>query len=168
MLSNYSLIGYAKGANCTLVTADVEGIDQRITDLFEVVFCYGLLDRLADPEAALAILAKRCDGLFLLETCVAFGDHEAINPVEEDRNSPSQSFEGKGCRPTRPWIFARLKSLFPYVYVPRTQPVHEEFPLDWTAPPPESGLTRAVFIASRHPIANPILLDHLPSRQDRV
>lgn len=166
-LRTYRSIGYAKAANCTLVTADIEGIDRRIAATFEIVFCYGLLYHLADPEAALAALAKRCSGLFLLETCVAFGDHEAINPVDPDRNVPSQSFEGRGCRPTRPWIFNRLKSLYPHVYVPRTQPAHEEFPLDWAAPPPASGFTRAVFVASRQPLSNPVLLDALPARQER-
>jgi hypothetical protein len=153
MLRSYRAAGYAKGTNCTLVAVDIDSIDRRIAESFDIVFCYGLLDRLADPEAALGMLARRCDGLFLLETCVAFGDDEAVNPLDD------------GCRPTRAWLFHRLKSLFPYVYAPRTQPAHEEFPLDWTAPPP--GLARAVFVASRHPLASPLLLDELPARQTR-
>ena len=42
--------------------------------------------------------------------------------------------------------------------LPATQPAHEEFPLDWSAPPVQGiEYQRAVFIASRRPIANPVL-----------
>jgi hypothetical protein len=78
---------------------------------------------------------------------------------------PSQSVSGIGCRPTRPWLFKRLSQLFPHAYVPRTQPSHEDFPLDWSAPPNLARASRAVFIASRKPLDNPWLLDHLPDRQ---
>ena len=42
---------------------------------------------------------------------------------------------------------------------------HEDFPLDWTVPPPTSRESCAVFIASRQRLDNPLLLDHLPDRQ---
>ena len=127
---------------------------------------YGLLYHVSDPEVALSAMAQQCKGMLLLETCVSFGSHEAVNLVVEERTELTQSFEGPGCRPTRPWIYSRLKSLFPFVYVPTTQPAHEEFPLDWTSPPPDvSRLTRSVFIASRQPITNELLLDYLPNHQ---
>lgn len=59
------------------------------------------------------------------------------------------SFQGIGCQPTRPWVFSHQKTLFPYAYATKTQPAHEEFPLDWTPPPARNGLHRAVFVASR-------------------
>jgi hypothetical protein len=70
-----------------------------------------------------------------------------------------------GCRPTRPWVFNRLKRLFAHVYATKTQPAHEEFPLDWTVTPPKGVFHRAVFVASRRPLSKPLLLDHLPDRQ---
>lgn len=152
-------------ARSRLIQGDVESLDQLITDYFELVYCYGLLYHLRNPEGALTSIANRCRDLLLLETCVSFGTGEALNPVLESRSDPTQSFEGTGCRPTRQWVFNRLKSLFTHVYVPRTQPAHEEFPLDWTASWPSNLLSRAVFVASRLPIASPLLLDHLPDRQ---
>lgn len=59
---------------------------------------------------------------------------------------------------------SQLKALFAYVYVPRTQPAHEEFPLDWSGAQPLGRLTRATFVASRRPIKNEVLLDFLPDR----
>jgi len=159
--------GYAKAANARLVHAEMESVGQKITERFDIVYSYGLLYHVADPQAALNAMAERCADLLLLETCVSFGANEAINPTAEPQVDATQAIGGVGCRPTRPWILARLKTLFGYAYAPRTQPAHDEFPLDWTAASPK-GLTRAVFVASRRPLPNPNLLDHLPDRQTRI
>ncbi len=135
---------------------------------FDVVFCYGLLYHLTKPELALAYLAQQARGVLLLETCVSFGTHEAVNPTAE-LNFASQALDGLGCRPTRPWVWSTLKRLFPYVYVTLTQPEHEQFPLDWTAPGAcgrKHELARSVFVASRTPIVHPLLSDTLVTRHD--
>ena len=122
---------------------------------FDLVHCHGLLYHLSNPEPALEFLSSNCTAMLFLETCVSFGDSEEINPVHEDRMTLSQSYSGIGCRPTRPWIWERLKELFEFVYVPRTQPNLPEFPLDWTKPEEHRArFSRAVFIASRHEIDN--------------
>lgn len=160
---------YGKSENLTLVQTDAERIGTAITEVFEVVYCYGLLYHVADPKNILNLLAEKCSDLFLLETCVSFGDHEAINPVAEP-DAPSQAFHGAGCRPTRPFIFSALKELFPYVYIPKTQPSFELFPIDWTlsaSPVSPKTLSRAVFIASRNVLANELLVDHLTDHQER-
>ena len=98
------------------------------------------------------------------------GAHEAVNLVNEDIRDPTQAAHGMGCRPTRPWVFNSLKRLFSHVYITRTQPWHEEFPIDWRGAPPanNTGLYRSVFVASRRPIANTFLADHLVDVQERV
>jgi SAM-dependent methyltransferase len=156
--------GYRHAARSRLVLGDVESLDRLVTENFDIVYCYGLLYHLVDPERVLTAIAARCADLLLLETCVSLGSHEAVNSLSEPQADPTQSFQGTGCRPTRPWVFNRLKALFSHVYVPRTQPAHDEFPLDWTAPP-QAAYTRAVFIGSRREIANPLLLNYLPERQ---
>jgi SAM-dependent methyltransferase len=133
----------------------------------DVVYCYGLLYHLSKPAEAIRFMAESAGQLLLLETCVSFGEEEAINLVEEPRRSPSQATSGTGCRPTRLWILKQLARHFEHVYLPTTQPNHEEFPLDWTAPQAHSGLARAVFIASRTRLSNPLLVDQLPSHQRR-
>jgi hypothetical protein len=85
-------------------------MDRYITETFDIVYAYGVLYHLADPQAALEAMARRCGDLLLLETCVSFGANEAINPEPEPQSSASQSFQGMGCRPTRPWVFSRLTS----------------------------------------------------------
>lgn len=132
---------------------------------FDVVHCYGLLYHLNNPEPALDYMSHHCRHLLFLETCVSFGNEKAINRVQEKQGDFTQAVSGQGCRPTRPWLFEILKSMFDYVYVPTTQPNHDEFPLDWTAPEKHTAsFSRAVFIASRQPLQNEwlsaTLLDH--------
>jgi SAM-dependent methyltransferase len=157
--------GYTRTRHGRLITGNIESLDRLVSGTFDVVFCYGLLYHLKDPETMLAVMAARCTELLLLETCVSFGREEAINSLNEPVSDPTQAFDGNGCRPTRLWIFNRLKELFPYVYVPRTQPAHDEFPLDWTVPVATASYTRAIFIGARAPLNNPLLLDDLPDRQ---
>ena len=144
--------------------------DNETDDLgrFEIVYAYGLLYHLAEPRRAMARMSVWCSDLLLLETCVSLGVESAVNPVGEDAADPSQSVRGLGCRPTRRWVIEVLRSQFPHVAVPVTQPWHEEFPLDWSQPALSGRLTRAIFIASRRPIENPLLVKELPDRQTRA
>jgi SAM-dependent methyltransferase len=134
---------------------------------FDVVYCYGLLYHLTKPAEAIEFMARCCRRLLLLETCVSFGDDESVNPCVERVEVPSQSVRGRGCRPTRPWVFNALRRHFEHVYMPTTQPWHEEFPLDWTGPAPHGRLTRAVFVASRSPMENAVLVERIPAVQAR-
>jgi SAM-dependent methyltransferase len=156
--------GYTKTSKVRLVQGDAESLDAAVSDDFDIVYCYGLLYHLKNPAAALISMADRCRDLLLLESCVSFGDDEVVNEIREQSTDPTQSFRGCGCRPTRPWIMSQLKALFAYVYVPRIQPAHEEFPLDWSGAQSFGHLTRATFVASRNPIKNELLLDYLPDR----
>lgn len=156
--------GYFPAAKWNLIEADVNALNPTALGKFDIVYAYGIFYHLADPDGALKLFAAFCGDLLLLETCVSVGDYEAANIVTEPKEVQTQAFDGLGCRPTRPWIFNRLRALFPYVYVPKTQPVHEDFPIDWTVAP-KTELTRAVFIASRQPIDSPMLLSELPAKQ---
>jgi hypothetical protein len=82
---------------------------------------------------------------------------------------PTQALDGVGCRPTRRWVWDELQKHFAYVYLTRTQPWHEQFPIDWTAvrDAPHS-LIRAIFVASRRLIDNPMLSATLLDRQTRI
>jgi hypothetical protein len=134
----------------------------------QVVYCYGLLYHVQNPDFVLAHLSTLTTDLFLLETCVSFGEDLAINVVDEYVEDPTQALSGKGCRPTRPWLFAKLKNLFPYVYVTNTQPWHEEFPIDWNEElNPNAALSRSVFVASRQPLLLGSLSDELINIQTR-
>jgi hypothetical protein len=152
-------------------TLDVQllDLDPPATDpgSVDVVYCYGLLYHLSHPEAAIRYLSRSARELLLLETCVSLGSDEAVNLVQEQRTSPSQAVSGTGCRPTRAWIWARLREEFDFVYASATQPWHEEFPLDWNAPPPAGQLTRAVFVGARVPVEVDDLLSELPAVQRR-
>jgi SAM-dependent methyltransferase len=152
---------------------DVQFLDmdspQRIEGSpFDLVHCYGLLYHLSKPLAALKFLSENASRLMFLETCVSFGEGEDINLIGERQSAATQAFSGTGCRPTRTWLFRRLSELFEYVYVPRTQPCHVEFPLDWTVSANHRvELQRAVFIASRQRLDNDILSTSLVMQQNR-
>lgn len=151
--------------NVTLIEAPFEYLDD-VTDVFDLVHCYGFLYHVSDPERAIATLARRTDGFMVLETCVSMVDGSAINVIEEPAGNPSQAFDGKGCRPTRQWVMEALGRHFAHQYVTRTQPAHDEFPTDWSGPcTSRNGLTRAVFVGSHAPLDNPQLLKDLPNFQ---
>lgn len=131
-----------------------------LNETFDCVYCYGLLYHLNNPENALIFLTGHCSGVLLLETCVSSKNNVGENIINESSGDMSQAFYGKGCRPSRKWVWDKLNELMPYVYCTVTQPAHEEFPLDWSST--KTKLTRAVFIASRHKIVNPNLVMELP------
>ena len=130
---------------------------------FDVIYCYGLLYHLSNPQRALARLADVCDGQLLLETAVSPGTHDELLLVR-DPDAFNQAISGIGCRPTRLWILNRLKSLFGYGYIPRTQPDHVDFPADWVHTPIQT-MHRSIFVGSRTPLALPTLVDAVPSEQ---
>lgn len=140
-----------------------------IHGLFDIVYCYGVLYHLKRPAEAIEFLAHHCRKILLLETCVSFGDGESVNFCKEHMENPTQSASGQGCRPTRKWVHNQLKRYFEFVYMPITQPNHEEFPLDWSVSAPEKQiLARAVFIASRQKIINELLVEKVPIQQKRA
>jgi len=165
---------FSAKANVEVRTID---LDQPIIagmadhELFDIVYCYGLLYHLGRPDEALRFMAAHCSGMLLLELCVSFGDNVAVNVVAEEQSNPSQAWTGSGCRPTRPWVILQLERLFEHVYVPRSQPRHEEFPVDWSpaaaAAWTPGRLSRAVFVASRRPLNSSMLVSELPVTQTR-
>jgi hypothetical protein len=148
---------------------DVEATKTDHISSHQIVYAYGLLYHTSEPEAVLERLAAKCTELLCLETCVSYGHEELINLTSEATGDPTQALRGTGCRPTRTWIFKVLKSLFPYVYLTRTQPWHEEFPIDWINPINAigGGLIRSVFIAAKIPLDNPYLSPVLLDYQER-
>lgn len=135
---------------------------------FDIVHCYGLLYHLSDPGKALEFLSQSTRKMLFLETCVSFGETQDINLIPQDQGSIDQAYSGTGCRPTRPWLFKQLRGLFEYVYLPKAQPNHEEFPLDWTAPQQHRAPhARAIFIASRMELLNETLVPSLVNKQAR-
>jgi FkbM family methyltransferase len=156
----------------TVAHLDMDEPQLEIEQKFEVVYCYGLLYHLKNPDVAIQFMAENCEDMLLLETCVSYGDNEAVNLCEEPAGSASQATSGTGCRPTRLWVYNQLKQYFEFVYLPITQPNHEQFPLDWheKTPHPKNieGLTRAIFIASRKPIHNSLLSEEIPVQYRRA
>ena len=158
-----------KFPNCNVELLDLENVkpSELLDKEFDIVYCYGTLYHLSNPEFALEYLAKRCKKMLLLETCVSFGSESLTNICPESPRDPSQSVSGKGCRPTRPWIFNKLNTLFDHVYMPLTQPNHVEFPEDWTVAP-TNPINRAIFVASRNKINNKLLVEVIPQKQTRI
>lgn len=146
--------------------ADLEQ-DVSLTHLgrFDVVYCYGLLYHLANPERALRRLAEVCDGLVLLETAVSPGKHDELLLVN-DPDYFNQAVSGVGCRPTRLWVLNRLQELMGHSYIPCTQPDFVDFPLDWKKPPIQI-MYRSIFVGSRKPLDLPTLRSTVPDLQER-
>jgi SAM-dependent methyltransferase len=146
---------------------------------FDVIHCYGLLYHLEHPEWLIRDIGKTCDKFAILCTAVSSSSKIENITTREDPSDDTQSPSGKGCRPSRSWVFTELSKWFPHVYSTATQPDNEEFPLDWDAitnTPTWDGIThhnpqvptlRCVFVASKFPIDNPLLIAGLPYHQER-
>jgi SAM-dependent methyltransferase len=184
------LTAYFLGRDCEVITTEARpenvlelrrrhpGIRAELLDLehppgehglghFDIAFCYGTLYHLADPDTALRWLSRVSD-MILLETCVTPGPGEFLHLVSEDSAVLNQSASGTGCRPTRGWVLAKLTEHWGFGAATRTQPRHRDFPLEWNllsnTPDPVRN-TRAVFVGSRWPLANPLLTGEAPSTQ---
>lgn len=146
--------------------ADLDGSDDLARfGSFDVVYCYGLLYHLAQPERALRRIADVCTGQLLLETCVSLGQSAEVVFLR-DFVSNNQATGGIGCRPTRLWVMEKLRQHFGHAYHAKEQPDHPDFPLDWQLPETRL-LYRAVFVGSKTPLGSPGLMREIPSKQER-
>lgn len=136
---------------------------------FDIVFAYGILYHLGNPEQALTYMSNRTGGMLLVETHVSFGDKDLVHYCDDVLHDPTQSVSGQACRPTRQWIFNRLSEQFEHVYMPVTQPAHPRlYPENWRKRPDGKPLARAVFVASRTPLGSPQLVGRVPMEQKRL
>lgn len=151
-------------------SVDLDRKPEQLLDLghFEIMHCYGLLYHLSKPARFLEIASQVCDTIFL-ETCVSCKEDGTLDLVAEPSRNPTQAIGGTGSRPSRQWVFSKLKEHFPHVYCPRTQPRDVQFPLKWSVGmKPDSFLSRAVFIASKIELHNPNLVPELPNEYIRL
>lgn len=138
---------------------------QSITHLgeFDMVYCYGLLYHLGDPEGAIKRMSEVCRGQIFLEL-ICNTDTESSLVIRKDPGGNDQSTVGRASRPSRLWILSKLREYFGHAYISITQPDHEEFPTDWNNPTLKN--TRAVFVGSKIPLSNPLLTaDPLQNQQ---
>ncbi len=168
----------AQEQNLAILRARYPYLDVRQLDLNEpppetievdIVYCYGTLYHLQRPAEAITWMARCASSMLLIETCVAAGQADELSPFEEHAGDPDNAMTGHGCRPTRSWVRRELETCFSHVYLPITQPWHEEFPIDWSlAGLAGQTLIRAVFVASHRPIVHRLLTEELPMTQVRL
>jgi SAM-dependent methyltransferase len=140
-------------------------VDLRSLGTFDLIYCYGLLYHLGDPDAALRSLAPVCSGQLLLETMVALGRHAEVYRLR-DPVGANQAVAGLGCRPTRLWVLQALQKHFGHGYVTRSQPDFPDFETDWELPRTRL-VYRAVFVGSKAALDSAELLRDLPARQTK-
>ena len=130
---------------------------------FDIVFCYGVLYHVPDPDLLLCDMYRMGD-TFLLESMVWNEDNGKNNPQGHWPGSDQGPDYSCAYTPSRNWIMQRLSGLWPYRYVTRTQPRESRFPLKW--PVPAGYIARAVFVASMQPLRQDTLLTELPMVQE--
>lgn len=138
--------------------------DFKNLGVYDIVFCYGTLYHVKDPEKALRLLSVACREIIIIETGVTSGNQIHINQITERGNVANQASSWTGCRPTRPYVMNMLKKYFGYAYVSKHQPDHPDFELHWDIAK-EGRLLRAIFVGSKKPLNNVKLLDYLPNTQ---
>jgi FkbM family methyltransferase len=151
-----SFIRIASSACCISIGA------ASLADLgsFDIVYCYGTLYHLQDPDGALARLARVCRGQILVETLVVPGSYPELHRVVEPL-SANQGICGIGTRPTRSWVMSALRRNFGHAYATLDQPDFPDFVTDWQMIAHDGNL-RAVFVGSKYPIQSPALTAVLP------
>jgi hypothetical protein len=135
---------------------------------FDIIHCYGVLYHVENPEVLLQYMSQVCAGFACVETCVSAARDSSVEWVDEIQGDYTQSSTGRGCRPTRQWVFDALRALFPFVYLTKTQPAHPEFPVDWNNLSGVPPLIRSVFVASKQPFDLPTLSSRLLDVQERL
>jgi len=135
-------------------------------DPFEVVFCYGVLYHLRDPAKAVEFMSDCCTDLFLVSSQVTGNEDVCLTEMVEPAERLAQSYHGCGTRFTRRWLYNEIHRHFPYVYTPRTQPAHFQFPCDWSALDGSKPLVRANFVASRKPLTQRLLTEQWIDQQE--
>ncbi|HTN20023.1 MAG TPA: methyltransferase domain-containing protein [Pelobium sp.] len=125
---------------------------------YDFAHCFGLLYHLKNPEEFLHSVAKTANVL-LLETIVSNESLDDINLIAEDSKNSTQAISGIGCRPNRKWLYIKLKTIFKHVYIPLTQPNHDQFPKDWTNSPKGMSHSRIFFIGSHIELDSPLLTE---------
>jgi SAM-dependent methyltransferase len=137
--------------------ADVEEADFSQFGRFDVVFCYGLLYHLENPARALRNVSAVCDDLLLLETMVT-DSRAPVLRLEDEYLSANQALRGIAHRPSPAWVGMALNRIgFRYVYIARQPPEHPDYRIEWlddAATARDGHLLRAIFVASRTPLAN--------------
>jgi len=134
-------------------------------DSFDIVYCYGLLYHLSDPSIAIKFMGEVCSKTTLIETKVNTRNDYDMLVGNENSLCSVDSIYGKCCKPSRKWMFEMLKKHFGYVYMPITQPNHDEFPTDWTTNKNQNKEARALFIGSHIKIDNDQLIPSIPDKQ---
>jgi len=116
---------------------------------FDLVYCYGLLYHVGNPDQVLARMASVCDDKILLETCVNISTEKTMIAVN-DSGGNNSSATGSGCRPSRSWVLDQLNQLWGHGYISVTQPSYPDFALNWEN---VGGMNRSIFVGSRQPLS---------------
>jgi len=126
---------------------------------FDIIVCYGTLYHLNKPKEAIINLSKMCNDFLVLSTVTNGKNDESINIVKENNEMNNQAGDGYGCRPGRVFLFNILRQNFKHVYLIKTQPKHEDFPLHF--PSITNPFSRNVFIGSHIKLENDLLVEEL-------
>jgi SAM-dependent methyltransferase len=144
--------------------ADVEKDRLSRFGKFDVVFSFGLLYHVSDPLHVLRNMESVCGELLLLETIIS--DHKLpLVRVLDEGPELNEALGGLGCRPTPSYVVLALNQIgLPHVYAPLSPPRHEDFQFEWLNNldcSRDEHPIRAVFVASRTELSNPLLVSLL-------
>ncbi len=128
---------YADEPAVTVEQLDLDPPPAHDGRTWQIVFSYGLLYHLSDPEAAIDYMTACCGAMLLFESICSPGDDDAVNPsVSRTSTCP---------RPSRTTTSSRWTGRC------RTT----------------THAARPIYVASHEPVSSPMLLDALPERYER-
>lgn len=128
--------------------------NSSIDSTYDYVFAFGIMYHLNDPKSVLEYLASICKKGILIETVIT---SESVPPTKVLEMADFNQAIDLGYRASLNFYLEILKSLFPFIYLPK-EPEHREY----KGTKPE----RVVIIASRQELNYSLLRTHASSVQD--
>lgn len=98
--------------------------DQLRSSNYDLIFAFGILYHLSQPERVINELSKRCNSMFLLETIVS--SYDGDSSIVDERPDFNQAINGRGSRLSFLSYLSFLEENFDFVYFPE-QPIHQEY-----------------------------------------
>lgn len=109
---------------------DLNNLD-NVSEKFDIIFSYGTLYHLHDPENFIKNSSRMCNDFIIIETIVNKNNDESCISVQENSNANNQSFTNMGSRPSRLYVLKTLSKYFKYAFICNEGPKHNDFIKDW-------------------------------------
>lgn len=127
----------------------LKALASKFTFKFDMVYAYGILYHLTQPEPALDFFRVMSD-LLVMDTCVVKTtlEDDTVEYRPEDREQSHFGIHGLGMWPGYAWLMEQIRKRWAHVYFPTMIPSHPAFVENWDKLSEHPHEARLVLVAS--------------------